>query len=341
MKHHFINIINNTLNDERICEYLSNLEQVKDFSYMVISNTDKPSKATYKSHVELSESIKCVGDFFTNIDKYLGSMYENILQEKNAYNGIETTSVKFYWFPDELIDFNRSGLQRDGSVIIDYSEILYDMYLIAHEITHKISFQKDNNSKINGLLSEVPSVSMELLLEDYLLNNTKYSKDDILVNRSNKLYDLYDNAIKYMYEYIVLDVNDRKGYVSKDVVEDYILREYSDISDKLLKEKYETLNYLKQYNKLKFYKRQRYILGTLFAINMSKDSNDYSELFNLISILGNTDINIKEDGEKLDSLNLRRIKDQIYIKNDLDFLKKTEKNYQEFLSDTKTKILKR
>ena len=342
MKHHFINIINNTLNDERICEYLSNIEQVKDFSYIVIKNTDKPTKNTYKNYIDINESIRCVGNFFNSIDKNLGSMYENIIQEKNNYNGIETTSVKFFHLPKECVDFNRSGLKNDGSVIVDYSELLYDMYIIAHEITHKFSFQKNNNSKINGLIREVPSITMELLLEDYLLKNTQYSRDEILVNRNNELYELYNNSLKFMYEYIILDLYDRKGYISRDIVEDYIKKEYSDISDKLLEEKDETLNYLKQYNKLGFYKRQRYILGMLFAINMSKNfNNDYSELFNLISVLGNTDINIKEGGEKLDSLNLRRIKDQIYIKNDPDFLKKTENSYQEFLSDTKTKVIKR
>ena len=57
------------------------------------------------------------------------------------------------------------------------------MYVIAHEMTHKFSYQKEHNSKLNTLLAEVPSITMELFLEEYLLNNTHYDKNEILINR--------------------------------------------------------------------------------------------------------------------------------------------------------------
>ncbi|MBP3800352.1 MAG: hypothetical protein ILA19_05170 [Bacilli bacterium] len=341
MKHHFINIINNTLNDNKISECLTNIEVIKNFSYMVVSNTEKPIEKLYNNHVDINESLRCVRNFFYSIDKNFGSMYENILQEKNMYNGIKTTSVKFFHLPKKFIDFNRSSLRNDGSVIIDYSELLYDIYVIAHEITHKFSFQKEHRSKINDLLCEVPSITMGLLLEDYLLKNTKYNTDEILINRNNELYELYNNSIKYIYEYIVLELYDRKGYVSRNLVEDYIKHEYSEISDKLLAEE-ETLNYLKQENKLGFYKRQRYILGMLLAINIKKVYNDkYSELINLIKILGNTDININEDIERLNTLDLTKIKDKIYINSSYEFLDDLESNYKNYLKEDKIKVLGR
>ena len=341
MKHHFINIINNTLNGNKISECLTNIEVIKNFSYMVVSNTEKPIEKLYNNHVDINESLRCVRNFFYSIDKNFGSMYEYILQEKNMYNGIETTSVKFFHLPKKFIDFNQSSLRNDGSVIIDYSELLYDIYVITHEITHKFSFQKEHRSKINDLLCEVPSITMGLLLEDYLLKNTKYNTDEIVINRNNELYELYNNSIKYIYEYIVLELYDRKGYVSRNLVEDYIKHEYSEISDKLLAEE-ETLNYLKQENKLGFYKRQRYILGMLLAINIKKVSNDnYSELINLIKILGNTDININEDIERLNTLDLTKIKDKIYINSSYEFLDDLESNYKNYLKEDKIKVLGR
>lgn len=340
MKHHFINIINNTLNDSKICEQLINIEQVKDFSYMVLSNTDNISKEKYDSFVDINESINCVRDFFYHVDENLGRMYENILQEKNKYNGVETTSVKFFHLPKNFSEFNRSGLRKDGSVIIDYSEILYDMYVIAHEMTHKFSFQKEHNSKISTLLGEVPSITMELFLEDYLLKNTSYNKKEILINRNNELVELYNNSLKYMYEYIILDINDRKGYISRDLIEDYIKGNYSDISDKLLSEEKEILNYLKQDNKLRFYKRQKYILGMLLAINLKEEfNNNYKDLLKLINILGNTDMNIKRDIDKIDIIDLISIKNQVYINNSYEYMNRIENNYKKFKD--KTMILKR
>lgn len=82
MKHHFINIINNTLNDNKISECLTNIEVIKNFSYMVVSNTEKPIEKLYNNHVDINESLRCVRNFFYSIDKNFGSMYENILQEK-------------------------------------------------------------------------------------------------------------------------------------------------------------------------------------------------------------------------------------------------------------------
>ena len=340
MKHHFINIINNTLNDSKICEHLINLEQVKDFSYMVLSNTDKPSKDKYDSFVDINDSINCVRDFFYRIDEKLGRMYENILQEKNSYNGIDTTSVKFFHLPKSFSDYNKSGLRNDGSVIIDYSEIIYDMYVIAHEITHKFSYQKEHNSKLNTLLAEVPSITMELFLEDYLLNNTSYNKNEILINRDNELIELYNNSLKFMYEYIILDINDRKGYISRDLIEDYIKENYSEISDKLLSEEKETLNYLKQDSKLGFYKRQKYILGMLLAINMKEEFDDnYKDLTKLINILGNTDISIKRDIDRINVIDLISIKNQLYINNSYEYMNRLENNYKSF--NEKTKMLKR
>ena len=58
--------------------------------------------------------------------------------------------------------------------------------VIAHEMTHKFSFQKEHNSKISTLLGEVPSITMELFLEEYLLNNTHYDKNEILININNE-----------------------------------------------------------------------------------------------------------------------------------------------------------
>lgn len=340
MKHHFINIINNTLNDSRICEHLINLEQIKDFSYMVISNTDKPEKDKYDSFIDINDSINCVKNFFYYIDDSLGRMYENILQEKNTYNSIETTSVKFFHISKRDIELNRSSLRNDGSIIIDYSEILYDMYVIAHEVTHKFSFQKEHNSKISNLLGEAPSITMELLLEDYLLKNTNYNKDEVLINRNNELVELYNNSIKFIYEYIILDLNDQKGYISRNLIEEYIKENFSLISDKLLVEEEKTLNYLKKDNKLGFYKRQKYILGMLLAINMNEEFNgNYKDLMRLIKILGNTDISVKRDVDRINAIDLIYIKNRLYINNNYEYMNKLENNYKKF--QEKTKSLKR
>ena len=51
----------------------------------------------------------------------------------------------------------------------------------------------------------------------------EFCKDE---NKYNIKFDykksVDNNSLKYMYEYIILDINDRKGYISRDLIEDYI-----------------------------------------------------------------------------------------------------------------------
>ena len=152
-------------------------------------------KESFKEYVSLNDSIDTVGDFFFAFKDNYSSMYFNILQEKNNYNGKEETSVEF-------IPFNSNDLSEvrsDGKVVISYQNNINDVYSIAHEITHKFSQPRYQNSTIKSFLGETSTIAMEFLLEEYLLNNTSYDKDSreykiFSINGENYLNDIVNKG---------------------------------------------------------------------------------------------------------------------------------------------------
>ena len=127
--------IQNSLNDNRLQLQLKYFDEITKLAHIIIDNTKKLKPKEYSSNVPLNVSIQTVTDFFASIKPEYSSMFQNILREKDVYNGKEDVSVKFSKIENEY-NGNHSGVGNDGSVQIDYAENLDDTFTIAHEIGH-------------------------------------------------------------------------------------------------------------------------------------------------------------------------------------------------------------
>lgn len=290
-------ILENTLKDQNRRQELSTLTETSKLAKIIIDNTRNVNKKSVKEYIPLDESINVVGDFFYSLHDNYSSMYFNILQEKNNYNGKKETTVSFV----PLKKHDISEVRSDGKVIICYQNNINDIYSIAHEITHKFSQPKYQNSSIKKILGETTTIAVEFLLEDYLLNNTSYNKDEVRIRKQNRFVDTYFDASAILFEYTLLKLYKNDGSITKDVLLNYL-----NSLDKSSKE-YEIFsmngeNYLNDIvNKgdLQFPVRQRYVIGTLLAsdFNQKEEKSDVKkqQLSYLIDILGHTDLTFEAD----------------------------------------------
>ena len=311
--------IQNSLNDNGLQFQLKYFDEITKLAYIIIEKTPDLNSIEYSSNVSLNTSIQTVIDFFDSIKPEYSYMFKNILQEKNTYNNKEDYSVKFYKIINkgENEEYagqhrsNESEVRKDGFVHIDFAENLDDIFTITHEITHKFSQPKNQDSTMKQFLGETSTITMEFLLQDYLFNNTNYSDDEIIIRKNNRLVATYDDAGAIIVENILLKLyKQNNNCITKDILLNYLnsidknLKIYELLSTRC--EKY--LNEIVKSGSLQFYRRQRYVIGTILASDfhnkIKNNPEKTSQLCYLINILGHTDDDIDNDLKVLDTLDI-------------------------------------
>ncbi len=302
--------IQNSLNDNRLQLQLKYFDEITKLAHIIIDNTKKLEPKEYSSNVPLNTSIQTVTDFFASIKPEYSSMFQNILREKDVYNGKEDVSVKFSKIENEY-NGNHSGVGNDGSVQIDYAENLDDTFTIAHEITHKFSQPKNQDSTIKQFLGETSTITMEFLLQDYLQESKEYNDEEITVRKNNRLIETYDDAGCIIFENTLVKLyKQNNNHLTQDVLLNYLnsLDENSKLYELLSTRGENYLNDIVKSGSLQFDKRQRYVIGTVLASDfhnkIQNQQEKKDELCYLIDILGHTDLVADNDLKLLDTLDI-------------------------------------
>ncbi len=84
---------------------------------------------------------------------------------------------------------------------IDYAENLDDIFTITHEITHKFSQPKNQDSTIKQFLGETSTITMEFFYYRIIFfETTNYNSDEIITHKNNRLVETYDDAGAIIFE---------------------------------------------------------------------------------------------------------------------------------------------
>ena len=303
--------IKNSITDRNLEYQLKYFDEIAKLAEIIVENTPDLERQSYNVEVPIEESIEMTTDFFKSIKKEYSEMFLNILQEKN-YDTKNDYSVKFHTGDGK----NKSEVRKDGTVDIDYFSTLEDVFTITHEITHKFSQPKNQNSTIKEFLGETSTISMEFLLEDYLTNNSYYDKNEISIYKNNRLHETVDDAGAILFERELLKLYQKSnGNLTQDVLLDYL--NYMNKDSKLYAlffergEKY--LNSIVRTGTLSFPQRERYVIGTMLASDfhskIKEDSSEVQKLSYLIDVLGHSDITSSTDLKTLERVGIPIIKD--------------------------------
>lgn len=316
-------VLKNSLSDPKLQYQLKYFDEITKLTRIIIDSTPILSIKNYSSPLPLNESIKTVLNFFYYINPEYAYMFQNVLEEKNIYNGNEDYSIRFHKIEDGKR--NNSKVSSNGEVHIEYSETLDDIFTIGHEITHKFSQQKDQDSTIKQFLGETSTITIEFLLQDYLLENTEYDSNELTTRKNNRLIETYDDAGAILFENILLDLYQKNNNcITQEILLDYL--NSLDKNSKIYKilstrgEKY--LSDIVNSGSLQFNRRQRYVIGTLLAsdfhIKIKENPERISELFSLIDILGHTDLSAESDLKILSNSSIPIINDNKIIASEND-----------------------
>lgn len=319
--------LNEALYEETTDIYKSDLfetlDEVKKLAQIILVSTPFMRGEKGYPTVDLNDSIRDVKDFFYDFDYDYGQRFENLLRAEDEFDGQKRPIMNFYRVLDstqervypEQSKYKNSGVRNDGYLKIDYDNTLEDEFAIAHEVTHEFSQQYRYNSLLKNYLGETTSITMEMLLEDYLVEHNKFPEEEVLKNRKNRFINTYNGACTILIECTLIDLYKKNGYINEEIYKNYLnsLEDSSVMKKVLVAVGQEHLKQIARTERLQFPVIQNYVIGTVLACDLHHQITQIPEkketLKTLIDVLGNSDFETKEDLEVLENMDIPVIKD--------------------------------
>lgn len=299
--------------DEIINEYCSHIGIFKDTIEQVypmavnILKTPKPlvDKLEWSKSVSLDESIKYVMMFLYDIDKNLANQFSNLIGNSDI---VKIESRKDNPKGEDCVD-------GDGIVHIFYENTPNDIFIICHEMLHKLN-EQDIHMKENitrDYFGETVSIMGERLLGNYLVQNGIITQNDFEMRKLKRLNGSVENARDIIVESNLLSLKKSGMEINyenlmrlisnctDEKVKNVLLDESRDL--KRIKSIFRNYDeYLKK-NKglqdvLNIRKSQRYVIGSYLTERFIGTENEIDDFLTLHYAVGdkNADINAVVDG---------------------------------------------
>lgn len=138
-----------------------------------------------------------------------------------------------------------------------------------------------------------------------------YNSDEIITHKNNRLVETYDDAGAIIFENILLRLyRQNNNCITQDILLNYLnsIDKDSKIYELLSTKGEYYLNEIVKSGSLQFYKRQRYVIGTILASDFHKKIKNNPEKINqlcyLMDILGHTDLVSDSDLKILETLDI-------------------------------------
>lgn len=186
-------IVTEFVKDERNQEYIEFLDKkiIPICEKILSKQPQKLEKRNWSRKVDINESIENIYQFLKQeIDPYFANQFMNIIRQERYGN------VKVEILPkSEYKDYIINEIDEKGRVHILFNETPYDMFIIIHEMIHKMNRVDtiiDNEryqTKIAEYFNESPSVMAEKLLGQWLVKNKKISHNDLRMVENDRLKD--------------------------------------------------------------------------------------------------------------------------------------------------------
>lgn len=286
----------------KLCELVINILKTTEFEDEI-----------FDYYLDINESIEKAISFFNYIDSNYGYMFQNILQEKNKYG---CNSIRF--FKTDNFGMSRNSSVFRGDVLIEYSNNLGDLFEIVHEITHKFSTSSGQTGTVKGMLGEIPSITMELLLTDFLENTGRFNEKEIKKYKLHRLSSTVDNACAILTEKMLFEIYSEHKCITEDLLREKIdLLDHDNPAYNIISERFESyLSTIVDRCCTTSIYRQKYIYGMVFASQIHRKILENKENINIlkqwIQLLGSgynisdniynfSDENIKELNEALNT----------------------------------------
>lgn len=326
-------IVTEFVKDESNKEYIEFLDKkiIPICEKILSKQPQKLEKRNWSCKVDINESIENIYQFLKQeIDPYFANQFMNIIRQERYGN------VKVEILPkSEYKDYIINEIDEKGRVHILFNETPYDMFVIIHEMIHKMNRVDtiiDNEryqTKIAEYFNESPSVMAEKLLGQWLVKNKKISHNDLRMVENDRLKDS-KNCIR---EVLIQAELIRMKQSGKELTPENVLKMLTEkahnsskpIAEIFQKEIEEPLiiNFILSEQEMTFFEGQQYVMAQHLADNLKNRENPNSDFKWLHELNADKDLKVEDIIEAIDDYNT----DPKKLDNQEKFVNKVVRDY--------------
>ena len=326
-------IVTKFVKDESNQEYIKFLEQkIMPICEKILSKQPKElEKREWSRKVDINESIENVYQFLKQeIDPYFANQFINIIRQERYGN------VKVEILPkSEYKDYIINEIDKKGRVHILFNETPYDMFVIIHEMIHKMNRvdtiidNKRYQTKIAEYFKESPSVMAEKLLGQWLVKNKKISHNDLKMVENDRLKDS-KNCVR---EVLIQAELIRMKQLGKELTSENVLQMLTEkannssnpIAEVFKQETEEPLviSFILSKQEMTFFEGQQYVMAQHLVDNLKNRENPNSDFKWLHEVNADKDLKVEDIIEAIDDYNT----DPKKLDNQEKFVNKVVRDY--------------
>ena len=258
---------------------------------IILNEKELPKVNEQSLNININDSLKIVYEFLMTINKdfaerFLNTMNAPLLDKNNQEIDKQ---IKFIYNSQEKGSYLDD---KTGQIVIYYNNTSDDIIFILHEFVHQLAYQNEIEKTniprtLDYLLAEVPTITFEFLIIDYL-KNLNY---DLSYWLKERLHNTYESAQKIDFEYQLYKLyKENNDYIDLNIIGNYLQKDIS---------KYQGQEFFDNFipiiriaaptdkaNNLGFYQAQEYVLGTLLACELyNKIKNKQLNIQNLVDLI--------------------------------------------------------
>lgn len=303
-------IVTEFVKDESNQEYIEFLDKkiIPICEKILSKQPQKLEKRNWSRKVDINESIENIYQFLKQeIDPYFANQFMNIIRQERYGN------VKVEILPkSEYKDYIINEIDEKGRVYILFNETPYDMFVIIHEMIHKMNRvdtiidNKRYQTKIAEYFKESPSIMAEKLLGQWLVKNKKISHNDLRMVENDRLKDS-KNCVR---EVLIQAELIRMKQSGKELTPENVLQMLTEkahnsskpIAEIFQKEIEEPLiiNFILSEQEMTFFEGQQYVMAQHLADNLKNRENPNFEFIYLHYKNGNKNLKVEDIIERID-----------------------------------------
>ena len=296
-------IVEKFMNDSKL--YVETLPIVVEFSKNILKQQiPTVNKEQYSKYIELNDSIKIIYSFLSEIDSNMAEQFMNILKSTDENN---KPYVNFYNKNDNPNGYDEV---RDGRVFIYLENSSNDLFVILHEMLHKMNecaIINENDQIMSSFnrdyFSELVSITGEMMLGNYLVKNNIIIENDLNIRKRARLQGTKENARDIIIENELIKLKQQNKKINVENLYS-VLNQYDKetIEYMVLNDERNDLNRIRRIlnnNKLSLIRSQRYVIAVELCNELLSRNTLVEDFIKLHYALGNPNSDIMDTVNEL------------------------------------------
>lgn len=280
--------------------HVSTLSQVLPMCEEVLKEKNENiDNYNWSKKIDINESVQIVYDFLNEIDENLSNQFINIINQVDKNNNPIVNILPKKDYP------NGEDRVEDGKVYIYYDNSPNDIFIVLHEMLHKMNECNiiNENNQISETFTrdyfgEAVSITGEMMLGDYLIQNNIISENDFNLRKQKRLNGSRENARDVIIESELIklklsgqEINEENlksiidNYDKEKIEYEVLIDEFHDVR---------RITSILQKKSMNLKKSQRYVIAQYLSEELMKSDSLTEDFILLNEAVGDSNSDINE-----------------------------------------------